>query len=106
MAALSVADNRFALGIFAVAEGFGFGMCLLASTLLLVNYFGPSENPEIYGTFNLITTLAMIGPYVAGLIKDFFGGFGGLFQGYAVFMLLIVAMAAAMRPPGVRPEET
>jgi OFA family oxalate/formate antiporter-like MFS transporter len=106
MAALSVADNRFALGIFAVAEGFGFGMCLLASTLLLVNYFGPSENPEIYGTFNLITTLAMIGPYVAGLIKDFFGGFGGLFQGYAVFMLLIVAMAAAMRPPGARPEET
>ena len=106
MAALSVADNRFALGIFAVAEGFGFGMCLLATTLLLVNYFGPSESPEIYGTFNLITTLAMIGPYVAGLIKDVFGGFGGLFQGYAVFMLLIVAMAAAMRPPGARPRST
>jgi MFS transporter, OFA family, oxalate/formate antiporter len=103
MAALSVADNRLALGIFAVAEGFGFGMCLLATTLLLVNYFGPSESPEIYGTFNLITTLAMIGPYVAGLIKDVFGGFGGLFQGYAVFMLLVVAMAAAMRPPRPKP---
>jgi OFA family oxalate/formate antiporter-like MFS transporter len=99
MAALSVADNHLALGIFAVAEGFGFGMVLLATTVLLVNYFGPSENPEIYGTFNLITTLAMVGPYIGGLIKDIFGGFGGLFQGCAVCMLLIVAMAVAMRPP-------
>ena len=99
MAALSVADNHLALGVFAVSEGFGFGMVLLATTVLLVNYFGPSENPEIYGTFNLITTLAMVGPYIGGLIKDIFGGFGGVFQGCAIFMLLIVAMAAAMRPP-------
>jgi MFS family permease len=99
MAALSVADNHLALGVFAVSEGFGFGMVLLATTVLLVNYFGPSENPEIYGTFNLITTLAMVGPYVGGLIKDIFGGFGGLFQGCAVSMLVIVALAVAMRPP-------
>jgi OFA family oxalate/formate antiporter-like MFS transporter len=99
MAALSVADNHLALGVFAVSEGFGFGMVLLATTVLLVNYFGPSENPEIYGTFNLITTLAMVGPYIGGLIKDVFGGFGGLFQGCALVMLLIVAMAAVMRPP-------
>ena len=104
MLALSVADNRLALGVFAVTEGFGFGMCLLATTLLLVNYFGPSDNPAIYGTFNLITTIAMVGPYVGGVIKDLFGGFGGLFQGNAVLMLLIVGMAAGMRPP--RPRQT
>jgi len=103
MVALSKAGNHFALGVFAVCEGFGFGMCLLATTLLLVNYFGPSENPEIYGSFNLITTLAMIGPYIGGLIKDLFGGFGGLFQGNAVVMLLIVVMAVAMRPPKPKP---
>lgn len=99
MAALSVAGNWVAIGIFSVAEGFGFGMCLLATTVLLVNYYGPSETPEIYGTFNLITTLAMIGPVAGGLIADAFGGFAGLFQGYAVIMLLIGAIAAAMRPP-------
>ena len=99
MVALSVANNHLALGVFAVSEGFGFGMVLLATTVLLVNYFGPSENPEIYGTFNLITTLAMVGPYIGGLIKDIFGGFSGVFQGCALFMLLIVAMAVAMRPP-------
>ena len=99
MVALSVAGYPLALGVFAVCEGFGFGMCLLATTLLLVNYFGPTDNPEIYGTFNFITTLAMVGPYIGGLIKDLFGGFAGLFQGNAVVMLLIVVLAAAMRPP-------
>jgi MFS family permease len=99
MLALSFAGNHVALGVFAVTEGFGFGMCLLATTLLLVNYFGPSENPEIYGTFNLITTIAMIGPYLGGVIKDLFGGFSGLFQGNAVLMLVIVLLAATMRPP-------
>ena len=103
MLALSLADNHVALGVFAVTEGFGFGMCLLATTLLLVNYFGPSENPEIYGTFNLITTIAMVGPYLGGLIKDVSGGFGGLFQGNAALMLLIVMLAVAMRPPGTKP---
>ena len=103
MLALSFANNHVALGVFAVTEGFGFGMTLLATTLLLVNYFGPSENPAIYGTFNLITTIAMVGPYLGGLIKDVFGSFGGLFQGNAVLMLLIVVLAAAMRPPGTKP---
>jgi MFS family permease len=100
MLALSFADHHLALGVFAVTEGFGFGMCLLATTLLLVNYFGPAENPEIYGTFNLITTIAMVGPYLGGVIKDLFGGFSGLFQGNAVLMLVIVIVAAFMRPPG------
>jgi len=99
MAALSVAGNWAAIGVFAIAEGFGFGMCLLATTVLLVNYFGPSNNPEIYGTFNLITTVAMIGPVTGGLIADAFGGFAGLFQGYAVVLLLMVIIAVAMRPP-------
>ncbi len=102
MAALSVAGNWLAIGLFAVFEGFGFGMCLLATTVLLVNYFGPSENPEIYGTFNLVTTAAMVGPVTAGMVADAFGGFASVFQGYALIMLLIVALAVAMRPPRPR----
>jgi MFS family permease len=100
MAALSVADDWFAIVLFAVAEGFGFGMCFFATAILLVNYFGTRDNPEIFGTFNLITTLAMIGPAAAGAIADRFGGFASVFLGFAALMLLIVAAAAAMRPPG------
>jgi MFS transporter, OFA family, oxalate/formate antiporter len=104
MAALSVADNWVALVIFATAEGFGFGMCFFATAILLVNYFGPGENPEIYGTFNLITTAAMVGPALAGFVADRFGGFAEVFQAYAVALLAMLAVTAMMRPPRERPD--
>jgi OFA family oxalate/formate antiporter-like MFS transporter len=99
MAALAVAGNWVTMTIFAVGEGFGFGMCLFATAVLLVNYFGTTDNPEIYGTFNLVTTAAMVGPSLAGFVADRFGGFAGLFCVYAVAVLLIVILTAFMRPP-------
>ena len=106
MTALSVADNWIAFSIFAVADGFGFGMCFFATAMLLVNYFGPSENPEILGTYNLVTTLAMVGPATAGFIADTVGGFSGVFLGFAAVMLVIVAVTAAMRPPAANRPDT
>ena len=99
IAALSVADNPTAITIFAVGDGFGFGMCLFATAMLLVNYFGPSENPEIFGTFNLITTAAMIGPAIAGFFADRLGGFAMVFQSFAALMTIMIIITAAMRPP-------
>jgi len=99
MAALSVADNWLALIVFAVADGFGFGMCFFATAMLLVNYYGPSENPEIFGTYNLITTAAMVGPATAGFFADTFGGFAGVFRGYAAVMVVFVVVTVSMRPP-------
>lgn len=99
VAALAVADNWVAIAIFAVAEGFGFGLCMLATAILLVNYFGPSDNPEIFGTFNLITTAAMVGPLAGGMVADASGSFAGLFKAYALLLLAIVALLAMMRPP-------
>jgi MFS family permease len=99
MLALSVADNAFAIGVFALGEGFGFGMCFFATTMLLVNYFGPTDNPEILGTLNMITTVAMVGPVLGGFIADTFGGFTALFRTYAAALLLLLLLTAAMRPP-------
>ncbi len=99
MAALAVAGNWVAMTIFAVGEGFGFGMCLFATAVLLVNYFGTADNPEIYGTFNLGTTAAMVGPSLAGFVADRSGGYAGLFCVYASAVLLIVILTAFMRPP-------
>ncbi|MGH8130906.1 MAG: CynX/NimT family MFS transporter [Steroidobacteraceae bacterium] len=99
MAALSVADNWLALVVFAVADGFGFGMCFFATAMLLVNYYGPSENPEIFGTYNLITTAAMVGPATAGFFADTFGGFAGVFRGYAAVMVAFIVVTVSMRPP-------
>ncbi len=104
MIALSVADNPAALAIFAIGEGFGFGMCFLATALLLLNYFGEKDNPEILGTMNFITTAAMLGPVVAGYIGDKAGGFSGAFQLNAALMLIIIIAVAVMQPP--RQKET
>lgn len=102
MAALAVADSLVPIVIFAAAEGFGFGMAFFATAILLVNYFGPSDNPEIFGTFNLVTTAAMIGPALGGFVADRFGGFGGLFYAFAGAMLVIALLTATMRPPADR----
>ncbi len=99
MLALAVADDLFTIAVFAFAEGYGFGMCFYTTTVLLINYFGPKNNPEILGMLNFITTLAMLGPVTAGYIGDKLGGFSILFQGFAVVLLIILILAAMMQPP-------
>jgi len=99
MLALAVADDPLTIALFAFAEGYGFGMCFYTTTVLLVNYFGPKNNPEILGMLNLITTLAMLGPVTAGYIGDKFGGFSILFQGFAGVLLVILILTAMMQPP-------
>ena len=99
MLALSVADNHVMIAIFVFGEGYGFGMCLYATTILLINYFGPEQTPEILGTLNLITTVAMLGPILCGYVGDTFGGFAIVFQGYALFLRIIAVTVGLMRPP-------
>ena len=99
MLALSVADNPGALIFFAIGEGFGFGMCFLATALLLLNYFGEKDNPEILGTMNFITTAAMAGPVIAGYLGDKVGGFSIAFQLNAALLLIIIIAVALMKPP-------
>ena len=99
MLALSVADNPAMLFIFAVGEGFGFGVCFLATALLLLNYFGEKDNPELLGTMNFLTTAAMVGPVLAGYIAGKAGGFSMVFQLNAALLLIIILVVAGMKPP-------
>ncbi len=99
MLALSVADNPIMLAIFAAGEGFGFGMCFLATALLLLNYFGEKDNPELLGTMNFLTTAAMIGPVLAGYIGAKAGGFSIVFQLNATLLLALIVIVAVMKPP-------
>ena len=102
MLALSVADNPATLIIFAIGEGFGFGVCFLATALLLLNYFGEKNNPELLGTMNFLTTVAMIGPVLAGYLSAKFGGFAIVFQMNAALLLIIIIITACMKPPQPR----
>lgn len=99
MIALASADSTPMIVLFAVGEGFGFGMCLFAATILLVNYYGPKESPKTMGTMHLITTLAMLGPFLGGHIADIAGGFSGVFHVYAAVMVVCLILVVLMRPP-------
>jgi len=101
MLALSVADNMVAVTLFVVGEGYGFGMCFFATTMLLVNYYGPQEAPKTMGTMHLITTVAMLGPVLGGYVADTFGSFAGIFLAYAGLMLVCLLAVAMMRPPAM-----
>ena len=74
-------------------------MCFLATALLLLNYFGEKDNPELLGTMNFITTAAMLGPVIAGYIGDKVGSFSSAFQLNAALLLIIIIFVAAMKPP-------
>lgn len=99
MLALSHADNMTMIVLFAIGEGYGFGMCMFATTILLVNYYGPKEAPKTMGTMYLITTVAMFGPVLGGYVADHYGGFAGVFQAYAVVLAVILVAVVTMRPP-------
>jgi MFS family permease len=99
MVALSVADDPFTIGLFAVAEGFGFGMSLVATALLLIEYFGTESNPEIFGASHLITTVAMVGPVFAGWFAENIGGFGPVFLLFAFSVGLVLVATILMKPP-------
>lgn len=98
MTGLSFADNPVMIALFVLGEGYGFGMCMFATTILLLNYFGAKQNPEILGTLNLFTTVAMVGPILGGFVGDTYGSFGIVFQVYALF-LLVIAIAVVFMPP-------
>lgn len=101
MLALSYADNMTMIVLFAIGEGYGFGMCMFATTILLVNYYGPKEAPKTMGTMYLITTVAMFGPVLGGYVADRYGGFAGVFQAYAVVLAIILVAVVMMRPPAL-----
>lgn len=99
MFALAHADNPTTIFLFGLGEGYGYGMCLFATTVLLVDYFGTAKNPELLGSMHLVTTLAMVGPVLAGFIAERVGGFGVIFMGYGVFVFGLMIAAAFMKAP-------
>ena len=103
MLALAIGDTPLAVLVFAIGEGYGFGMSLFATTVMLVNYFGPMHNARLMGALNLLTTVAMLGPIVAGIVADSYGSIAMVLQVYAVLLLVIliaVAVTAAPRESG------
>lgn len=100
MVALSIASHPVAIALFVIGEGVGFGVVFFATAMLLVNYYGTTNNPIIFGTMNMITTVAMVGPIIAGLMAERFGTFAITYRIFALLLMVIFTVVALMRPPG------
>lgn len=102
MSALAVAHSPPVAIVFAVFDGFAFGMALFATTALLIEYFGLKNSPSLLGGANLAATIAMLGPTIAGQTADRWGGFAPIFMIYASAALIAAIAVALMKRPAHR----
>lgn len=101
-AGLAMAHGYLGMGLYALGVGSGFGVAQLACTLLLLRYFGPSRNLELFSLMCLSGAVAAFGPYVSGLMRDATGGFAASFLACAGVAVLVALAAALMKAPKVR----
>jgi cyanate permease len=99
MLALSFASTSSLAIIFALFEGFAFGMILFATTVLAIEYFGLKNSPAILGAMNLFATFAMLGPTLTGLTGDIFGSFSPVFIVYGLGAATLAAVGLFIRNP-------
>ena len=85
--------------LFAVGVGIGFGMTVLAVSILLLNYYGRKNNLEIFSLVCLVGAVSALGPVIGGEMRDRFGGFTSTFDVFAAVIGVIFVAACFMRPP-------
>lgn len=99
IAALAAARGLGLMLVYVLGVGVGYGLSFLASTVLLLNYFGRRRYLELFSIMCLVSTLAAAGPWVGGYVRDRFGGFEAAFILFAGIAATVMAAVALMRPP-------
>lgn len=103
MAALAVATSWALMWIYVVGVGLGFGLSFIASTVLLLKYFGRRANLELFSIMCLISTTAALGPAFGGWARDTLGSFTGMFLLCAAVAVALLAATIFLRPPVLKP---
>ena len=101
VAGLAQAAGWGLMMVYAVGAGLGLGLSLLASTVLLLDYFGKKPNLELFSIMCLISTSAAIGPAFGGWARDALGSFTDMFWLGAAATTAILALTLFLRPPAL-----
>ncbi|MDB5495050.1 MAG: transporter [Phenylobacterium sp.] len=102
-AGLAQASGWALMMVYALGVGLGLGLSLLASTMLLFQYFGKRPNLELFSIMCLISTSAAIGPAFGGWGRDTTGSFTGMFWLCVAIPAAMLAATLFMRPPALAP---
>lgn len=103
IAALTAARGYPLMLTYAAGVGIGYGVSSLTAILLLINYFGRRRNLELFSIMALVSTVAAGGPWLAGWVRDRFGGFEGAFALFAGLAVATLLATAWMKPPRADP---
>ena len=99
IAALAVARTYPLMLTYAAGVGIGYGVSSLTALLLLIAYFGRRRNLELFSIMALVSTLAAGGPWLAGWVRDRFGGFEGAFALFAGLTVAALLATLWLKPP-------
>lgn len=99
LVALAFARGLPLMLVYAACIGIGYGLTFFASTILLLNYFGPAVNLELFSIVNLIATVASVGPLLAGWSHDEIGTFTPFLLALAASVTVLLGAVLTMRPP-------
>jgi MFS family permease len=102
MTALAEARGYGLMLVYALGVGIGYGLSFLASTMLLLTYFGKRPNLELYSLMCLISTSAAIGPAFGGWARDTLGSFSGMFLLCAAVTFAMLVATLFLAPPKAR----
>ncbi len=108
MSALAEARGMVLMLTYAVGVGIGFGLSFVASTMLLLTFFGRRAYLELYSIMCLLSTAAALGPAVGGWTRDVFGSFAGVFHlcsAAAFIMLVATVLMSVPKLAGLRRPE-
>lgn len=101
MLALTYGTSISTLVIYAIGIGVGYGATFLATSVLLLNYFGHKPYLQLFAIMNLAATVGSLAPFLGGLMREETGSFEVPFLLFALVPLLILMAVAWMKPPSL-----
>ena len=99
MVALTLGTSFPILMVYAAGIGIGYGATFLATSVLLMNYFGRGPYLELFSMVNVAATLASFGPFFGGYVRDTTGSFVPAFLLFAIVPAVVGGAVLLMRPP-------
>lgn len=105
MVALTYGTSVPTLVIYAIGIGIGYGATFLATSVLLLNYFGHKPYLPLFAIMNLAATVGSFAPFLGGVMREETGSFEMPFLLFTLVPLLILMAVARMKPPRLRRAE-